>query len=252
VNIEPILKRIAGGDRQAFAELVAHYQRPLFGFLGRMGLSQPHGEEIAQEAFLRAWKNLGDYDPKIAGFSTWLFTIARNLALKELSRASSQQEQLAGEDLPDIACERPQPPDELANAQQRRRLQAALQKLPLPDRSALALVYVQALELAAVARIEGCTVAAIKTRLHRARQKLCDLLEKMKKDLDELLGSGLLTVPEDFPGRIMRQVEELPVPGRRPLVRERLQWLALLGGAIVGIAQLVAFMFGIWAAVAVG
>jgi RNA polymerase sigma-70 factor (ECF subfamily) len=58
VDIEPVLKRIAAGDRQAFADVVRHYQPPLFGFLGRMGLDQSHAEELAQEAFLRAWMNL--------------------------------------------------------------------------------------------------------------------------------------------------------------------------------------------------
>jgi RNA polymerase sigma-70 factor (ECF subfamily) len=178
VDIESLLKRIAAGDRQAFVGVVTRYQRPLFGFLGRMGITQAHAEEIAQETFLRAWKSLGDYNPKIAAFSTWLFTIARNLALTELARAAHQHEQWAGESLPEVECERPQPSDEWANAQRRRRFQAALWKLPLADRSALALVYVQDLELAAVARIEGCTVAAIKTRLHRARQKLRELLEE--------------------------------------------------------------------------
>ncbi len=178
VDIKPLLQRIADGDTQAFAEVVGHYQRPLFGFLGRMALSQSHAEEVAQETFLRAWHSLGEYKPERAAFSTWLFTIARNLALNELARAAYRHESTQGDDMPDAACERLQPPEELARRQQQRRLQAALQKLPLPDRSALALAYIHDLELAAIARIEGCTTGAIKTRLHRAKEKLRHLLEK--------------------------------------------------------------------------
>ena len=55
-DIEQILSRIAAGDRQAFAGIVERFQRPLYGFLGRMGLGQSQADELAQETFLRAWR----------------------------------------------------------------------------------------------------------------------------------------------------------------------------------------------------
>lgn len=176
VDITALIKRITDGDRQAFGQVVDCYQGSLFGFLGRMGLSQSHAEEIAQETFIRAWKHLGDYDPRLAAFSTWLFTIARNLALNELARAAKLHEETMGDDLPDAACQNPQPFEALAHAQQKQRLQASLLKLPMADRSALALAYIENLDLAAIGHIEGCSVSAIKTRLHRAKQKLRALL----------------------------------------------------------------------------
>ena len=177
VDIEPILKRIEAGDRQAFANVVRHYQRPLFGFLGRMGLNQSDAEEIAQETFLRAWMNLGKYKPDIAQFSTWLFTIARNLALAQAFPRSKPARDDGGR-ATSSSLRQPQPPEELVIAEQKRRLHAALLKLPLAERSAVALVYVKGLELAAIARIEGCTTGAVKTRVHRAKQKLRQLLEQ--------------------------------------------------------------------------
>lgn len=176
MDIKPLLKKIVAGETRAFAEIVKHYQRPLFGFLGRMALSQAHAEEVAQETFLRAWRNLGDYKPELAEFSTWLFTIARNLALNELSRAAYQRESAAHEDLPEPVCEGLQPPDVLTKAQQKMRLQFALRQLPPLDRSALALAYMEELDMAAIAEMEGCSVGAIKTRLHRAKEKLRHLL----------------------------------------------------------------------------
>ncbi len=178
MDIESALKRIAAGDRQAFADVVRHYQRPLFGFLGRMGFDQSHAEELAQETFLRAWINLGKYRPEVAEFSTWLFTIARNLAWHELSRASTRRKWIASEVLPEVASERLQPPEELVMAEQKRRLHAALLKLPLADRSAVALAYIKGWELTAIARIEGCSIGAVKTRVHRAKQRLRQLLEQ--------------------------------------------------------------------------
>jgi RNA polymerase sigma-70 factor (ECF subfamily) len=177
VDINLLLRRIDKGDRSAFAELVEHFQRPLFGYLGRMGLRQGPAEEVAQETFLRAWQRLGDYDQARAAFSTWLFTIARNLAINELTRASSSHEQTFGEDMPEMACEHGQPAQELMTRQLRLQVQQALRMLPYDDRSALALAYYEELDMASIARIEGCTVGAIKVRLHRAKQRLRQLLE---------------------------------------------------------------------------
>lgn len=177
MDIKALIKGIADGDRHAFGQVVAHYQGPLFGFLGRMGLDPSRAEDIAQETFLRVWKELGSYDPRCAAFSTWLFAIARHLAVHELSRAAYRNEEARGRDLPDVACHRPQPFEALANAQQKRRLQESLRRLPLADRSVLALAYSEDLGLTAIARIEGCSPAAVKTRLHRARKRLRTLLE---------------------------------------------------------------------------
>ena len=72
----------------------------------------------------------------------------------------------------------------------------------------------------------------------------------MDKDdeLDALLGSGLLAVPDDFTERVMRKVRASPLPSPRRRWAERLQWLALVSGAVVGALEVAAFIFGIWAA----
>jgi RNA polymerase sigma-70 factor (ECF subfamily) len=181
VDIQLILQHISRGNRQAFAAVVDRYQRPLFSYLGRMGLPQAMAEEIAQETFLRAWQNLGQYDPKRAEFSTWLFTIGRRLALNALERASHRLEVgqedhlIPGEESEDHNT--PQPLERLELQQQQQRLQAALRRLPLHDRSALALAYLQGLDLKTIAAIENCSEAALKVRLHRAREQLRHWLE---------------------------------------------------------------------------
>ena len=181
MSVQAILQRIAGGDRLAFAELVRLYQRPLFSFLGRMGMGQAQAEDIAQETFLRAWTHLQRFDPARAQFGTWLFAIARNLAYdalsKTLHRAPSHGNAPEAELLEQQPSSQPGPEQCLDSAQQQARLQAALRQLPMADRSALALVYVHELALADVARIEGDSVAAIKTRMHRAKRRLRELLD---------------------------------------------------------------------------
>jgi len=176
VDIDCILARIAGGDRNAFAEIVAVYQRPLYAFLGRLGLTRDAATDIAQETFVRAWRNLDQYIPERAAFSTWLFSIARNLALSELARSARARERSEGTLTGQTAFEHG-PHDDLAADQSTRKLRAALERLELTERTALALFYVRDLSLAEIAGLEGATVGAVKVRLHRARSKLRELLE---------------------------------------------------------------------------
>lgn len=178
MDIQALLKRIENGDRSAFSPVVQHFQHSLFGYLGRMGLPQSLAEEVAQETFLRAWKNLNGYDTSRAEFSTWLFTIARNLALNELTRAANQNEVADDDLLQNYASINAEPDAAFSQAQLQKRLLKALLTLSIPDRSAIALAYLQELDLKAIARVEGCSTNAIKVRLHRAKQRLRELLEK--------------------------------------------------------------------------
>jgi RNA polymerase sigma-70 factor (ECF subfamily) len=177
VDIADLLKRIASGDRDAFAEVVETFQRPLFGFLARMGISKVVAAEIAQETFLRAWRNLDQYQSGRAQFSTWLFSIARNLALNELTRASNRNgASTGGAGVMDVGTLR-ETLDQVVQEETNARLRDGLLRLPLPERTTLALAYVRELPLAEIAVLEHTTVGAVKTRLHRAKAKLWECLE---------------------------------------------------------------------------
>jgi RNA polymerase sigma-70 factor, ECF subfamily len=165
-------------EETAFRDLVRALQGPLFGFLGRMGLSQHQAEEIAQETFLKVWRNLGAYRAEKASLATWTFAIARNLALNAAARASTLRENPYGEHPPEIASGEPLASEALEARQDRERLRRALLALPPGDRALLALIYVQELSHADAARIEGCSVGAIKTRAHRAKTRLRQIMEE--------------------------------------------------------------------------
>ncbi|MDD5392067.1 MAG: hypothetical protein PHE17_03505 [Thiothrix sp.] len=78
-------------------------------------------------------------------------------------------------------------------------------------------------------------------------------MELHKHDaLDQLLRTDLLQVPNNFTTEVMQQVNSLPFPAKTAKPLEWLQWLALIGGVLVGIEQLVAFMLGVWALNAAG
>src|SRR6186713_2904504 len=130
---EFLIKQTLAGNRQAFRLVVLRYQRPLFRFLGLLGFRGARAEDLAQETFLRAFKALASFDPARAAFSTWLFTIARRLAIGEWRR--TQQEQglpLAYEERSSLALD---PAQSALSSERVRRLEGALRALPEQLRS---------------------------------------------------------------------------------------------------------------------
>lgn len=172
------LCKTSAGDAAAFSRLVEAQQARVFGFLGRMGLDAATSEDIAQDTFLRVWRNARSFDPRLSAASTWILTIARNLALTHLSRASQRREVNDDAAAAQAPCSTPSPHQALERKQQRARLEAALERLAPAERSILAASYVEGLDLASIARIEDCSQGAAKVRLHRARTKLKRILEQ--------------------------------------------------------------------------
>jgi len=161
------------GDKDAFAALVNRFQPPLFAYLGRMGLSAAVTEDVAQEAFIRAWQAREQFDPQRSSLSTWLFTITRRLAINELNRTSHRYEQSSDMQDVDHADEiSTQSEQVLQRSEQQALLHKAMQKLDDNDRSLLALAYLKDLELSTIADIEGIPVGTVKSRLYRIRQQL--------------------------------------------------------------------------------
>jgi RNA polymerase sigma-70 factor (ECF subfamily) len=132
-------------------------------------------EELAQETFLRAYRSLATYDAAKAKFSSWLFTIAKHLAMNEKARlyqhaphldvATSEAELSGREPVPGA--------HEVLEADERRsRVQRALHRLPEILRSALILAYLKELSLDDIATIECCSVGAVKSRIFRGKRLL--------------------------------------------------------------------------------
>jgi RNA polymerase sigma-70 factor (ECF subfamily) len=167
-----VIRRILSGDTEAFRLLVVRYQRPLFGFIRNL-VPGPDGEDIAQDVFLAAFANLAFFDPARAGFSTWLFTIARNRCLAALKK---RRPVLCGR-LPERADNR-SPEAEASAEEWFRRLDAALEQLPFEQRTTFVLAEMQGFAHEEIARIEGVSVGTVKSRLSRARDKLRSLLPR--------------------------------------------------------------------------
>lgn len=179
---EQIIQQVLRGEERAFEALVLRYQRPLFHYLGRMGMGQADAEDLAQEAFVRAYRHLPCFEPRRARFSTWLFTITRRLALNELSRAGrSARGGIEDPASMPVATDQAEVVDETKLKQ---RLHDALGQLPLKHRSALSLAYLRGLGIEEIARIEGCSSGTVKSRIHRGKRRLRALLADILGDDD--------------------------------------------------------------------
>lgn len=164
-----VIKQVISGNKQAFEKLVLRYQTPLLLYLGRMGMVQAEAEELAQETFLRAYRHLGRFDPQLAQFSTWLFTIARRLGINAMARRRvktySLEDNVAALDISYTDRH-----DDSARIKQR--INEALLQLPMKYRSPIALAYLGDLGMADIAHVEGCSVGTVKSRIHRGKKRL--------------------------------------------------------------------------------
>ena len=190
---EQQMLRLQAGDRKAFNGLVEKYRRPLVGFLYRMVHDAATAEELAQEVFLRVYRARARYRPS-AKFSTWLFTIAANLALNSLrdgrlrravelppdfsaapaaGRGVSASADVRGESFAaDVADPRPTHEQEMIAAERLRAIREAVSELPEKQRLAVVLHKYEELDYAEIAEILGCSESALKSLLFRAYETL--------------------------------------------------------------------------------
>jgi RNA polymerase sigma-70 factor (ECF subfamily) len=178
---ERVVEEILRGNREAFRMLVLRYERPLFRFLGLLGFDGTACEDLAQQTFLSAFRALADFDASRARFSTWLFTIAKRHAAHERERAHRRHETSSTEATEARARSTGPDPAEAASLSQRvRTLEAALRSLPQELRSTFLLSQIKELSLEEVAAVENCPLGTVKSRIHRARERLRLALDPME------------------------------------------------------------------------
>jgi RNA polymerase sigma-70 factor (ECF subfamily) len=167
-----LIRQVLSGNRNAFRMLVIRYQRPLFRFVGGFGLGQAVTEEIAQEAFLRAFRSLSSFDAGKASFPTWLFTIAKRLALNERARGRQRAEHVEADESRMSAVDARSAQDGIEASERAGRLHQALAALPETLRSTLLLAYLKELSIDEIAQIESCAVGTVKSRIFRGKALL--------------------------------------------------------------------------------
>jgi RNA polymerase sigma-70 factor (ECF subfamily) len=175
------VERVLGGDVQAYEGIVRRWQGPLVNMAWRYCRDRGRAEELAQEAFVRAWRGLSGWRRE-GSFSTWLFALASNVFRSELSRFP-----VANEPLDKIA--EPAHPaaqyNTLAATISSETVRRAVLALPVRYREPLVLFYFHEMDVAAAAQTMGLPQGTLKARLARARE----LLRKRFPRLEEELGS---------------------------------------------------------------
>jgi RNA polymerase sigma-70 factor, ECF subfamily len=164
------------GQAEAFAMLVRQHQRMVHSLTYRMTGSLSDAEDLAQEAFVRAWQHLDAFQGD-SKFSTWLCRIAMNACLnwrQREGRRSAIHQTWADDTLNEPAADT----SGAASTEQNHRVQAALDRLPAKQRAAIVLTVYQELSHAEAARALGCTEATVSWRVFAARNKLKRWLAK--------------------------------------------------------------------------
>ena len=181
-----LVRECLAGDTRAFGVLVDRYQRRVIAICARVaGGPYEDAQDLAQDAFLRAYTNLARYQAG-RSFFAWLYRIAVNLALTARGRrhdgpagARTATDILAG--LPDLDPGGA-PAARLERAEQARRVQAALARLPADYAAILALRYGADLDYTEIAATLELPMGTVKARLHRAKALLRPLLATMRAE----------------------------------------------------------------------
>jgi len=185
-----LMLRAKRGDRAAFAELVEKYKQPVMNFVFRPLRDEIEAEDLAQNVFLQAWKSRSRYR-QTAKFSTWLFTIARNLCLNEIRRRSRhpaesiEEAHAEHEDLPRQQYEDKSqiaPPDKLLHGELAQKIEEALAELPEAQRTAILLCRQDELSYEEIAEVLDCSLSATKSLIHRGRETLKEKLKPYLKN----------------------------------------------------------------------
>ncbi|UTP38703.1 RNA polymerase sigma factor [Phenylobacterium sp. LH3H17] len=165
---EALLARVAAGDPAAIRSLVAAKLPRLLALAGRMLGESAEAEDVAQETFVRAWKQARNWRPGGARFDTWLHRVALNLCYDRLRR----RREVAMDSPPDHADDGPAPDRGLQARDVGRRVAAAMAALPDRQREAVSLCHYQEVSNIEAAALMGVSVEALESLLSRGRRAL--------------------------------------------------------------------------------
>jgi RNA polymerase sigma factor (sigma-70 family) len=178
VTDETLLAGLASGEAEAATAFVRRFQARVFGLVFTIVGDRGRAEDVAQEAFVRAWRHAATYDPRRGRVATWLLAIARNVAI-DATRLKSVEPLdpevvatrllHAGESAPPVDHEFP--PDE------RERIRGAIAELPVEQRRPLFLAAYLGRTASEISEMDGVPLGTVKSRIRTAMLKLRNSLE---------------------------------------------------------------------------
>ena len=183
IEDEMLVTQFKSGSQKAFDELMKRYERRIFGYILRSVRNYEDAEELTLEVFFRAYRGLPNWEPK-AKFSTWLYTIASNLAI-DYHRSQSRKPIFISED--DEAIESKlvatdissNPEKQLEEKERGEIIRAAVDELSAKQKAVFMLTRYEGLQIKEVAETLGIAEGTVKIHLHRAMKKLQTILRPL-------------------------------------------------------------------------
>lgn len=176
--IKKRIKQVKKGDQNAFAEIVELFKDKVFQLCYRMVGNAHDAEDIAQEAFIRAYVNINSYDTN-RKFSTWLYRIATNLSIDRLRKRKPDyflDAEIEGTEgltmYSQIPSDELQPDEMVESLEFQEWIQQEINGLPVMYRSVIVLKYIEELSLKEIGDILDLPIGTVKTRIHRGREAL--------------------------------------------------------------------------------
>lgn len=210
-----VIAQALAGDRNAAGKLVRAHQQSLYVFLYRLTGQHDLAEDIVQDAFIRALTSLHTFDPTYR-FSTWLFAIARNVWMSDMSKRGRRRTLATSMDAPASRSDA----DPYKNAAEqnatmcaREALGKAVLSLPVAQREVVLLYHQQQWSIGLIARSLDIPEGTVKSQLYRARRRLQKVM--VAAGLEYTPGLGLTTQPHSD------LVGSLPLPKPKPRSRSR-------------------------------
>lgn len=177
-----LVTMVLAGRTEAFEPLVTPYHRPLLALAYRLTRNREEALEVAQEAFLRAFRSLGRYDVS-RSFRNWLFQIAANAARDRLRRSAREKATMEG-----AVHGAPKPPNPEAGCERqeiRSELMDCLSDLSPREREVFVLRDIEELDIRETARALRCSSVSVRVNLSKARRKIRDAIRSRYPHLED-------------------------------------------------------------------
>ncbi len=171
-----LMEAVRAGDLGRLGELFERHHRRLYLYCRRLSGDAAAAEDLVQEIFMRLLRYRESYRPD-AEFAPWLYTLARHACLDHLRRAPAGM--VSDTDLGEPASPAPGAEADAAGREAARLLQRAFRRLPDKERELLVLARLEGRRYQEIAAVLGCSVGAVKVRVHRAVRKLHDLYAEL-------------------------------------------------------------------------
>ena len=180
MTVEELARAAAAGDEEAFAELVRLHEKKVYHLALKMCGNAEDAADVAQEAFLSAWKGLPNFRGD-AGFATWLYRLTSNAAIDLLRRSKKQRGEVSLDDeetgMDPVDGDLPLQ-EQVEASELREAVTAGLAELSEDHRQALVLREIQELSYEEIAAALDVDLGTVKSRISRARRALRKILQK--------------------------------------------------------------------------